>query len=111
MASTSPLGGFTPGSNPGAPTAKTNFCGYRIAAIIFGFQPNDAGSTPATRSPKQKSPSGLFCYTFESIVFYSLTASLSALPALNFGTLVAAMLILAPVRGLTPWRAALFETL
>lgn len=25
-------------------------CGYRITAIIEGFQPFDAGSTPATRS-------------------------------------------------------------
>jgi len=40
-----------------------------------------------------------------------LTASLSDLPALNLGTVVALILIFSPVRGLTPIRAALFETL
>jgi len=43
--------------------------------------------------------------------FYYLTASLRDLPALNLGTVLAEILILAPVRGLTPMRAALLETL
>ena len=36
----------------------------------------------------------------------SLTASLSAFPALNAGAFEAAMAILSPVPGLRPWRAA-----
>ena len=36
----------------------------------------------------------------------SLTASLSAFPALNAGAFEAAMAMLSPVRGLRPWRAA-----
>src|SRR5262249_52618329 len=38
-----------------------------------------------------------------------LTADLSALPAWNFGTVVAAMCTFSPVRGLTPMRAARAE--
>ena len=46
------------GSSPASPTRPSlklrlaKLCGYRIMAIISGFQPDDAGSIPATRSKK-----------------------------------------------------------
>lgn len=83
---------------------NTYFCNVFIFISCRTFSHFHVFSATFATKAKRKAPQSLTGLDFMNINY--LTASFKALPALNAGTVVAAILIAAPVCGLRPSRAA-----